>query len=203
VFLAWILFGTPRGFTDETVRKKAVFAGGCFWCVEHDFDAVPGVISTTSGFAGGSEKNPTYEQAASGNTGHAESVEVLYDSSQVTYEKLLDVFWKMIDPTTLDRQFVDVGRQYRTVIFYQNEEEKRLALASKEKLEKSGPYQKPIVTEIVPLIEFYPAEEYHQDFYRKNKGRYESYRFFSGRNQFLKKIWGKEKVKVRVVSGKS
>jgi methionine-S-sulfoxide reductase len=177
----------------ESNLKKATFAGGCFWCMEHPFDELPAVVSTTSGYTGGTEKNPTYRQVSSGKTGHAESVEILYDSSKISYEKLLDVFWRNIDPTTPDRQFVDVGPQYRTAIFYHDEGQKNLALASKEKFEKTGKFGKPIVTQIVPAAEFYPAEEYHQDYYKKNPVRYKVYRFFSGRDQYLEKVWGKQK----------
>jgi len=177
---------------NKTATEKATFAGGCFWCMEHPFDVLPGVLSTTSGYSGGQEENPTYEQVSAGTTGHAEVVQVLYDPSEIGYEKLLDAFWRNIDPTTPDRQFVDVGPQYRAAIFYEGEEQKRLALDSKEKLEQSGRFKKPIVTEIVPVSTFYPAEEYHQDYYKKNPLRYKTYRFFSGRDPYLKKIWGSE-----------
>jgi peptide-methionine (S)-S-oxide reductase len=170
--------------------EKATFAGGCFWCMEPPYDKIKGVVSTTPGYTGGSKENPTYEEVSSGRTGHAESVEILYDPSQVSYSQLLDVFWHNIDPTTKDRQFVDTGSQYRTAIFYHSEEQKRLAEESKARLEKSGKFGKPIVTEIVPAGKFYPAEEYHQDYYKKNPGRYKFYRFNSGRDQYLKRIWG-------------
>lgn len=173
--------------------EKATFAGGCFWCMEPPFDKIKGVVSTTSGYTGGSKENPTYEEVSSGRTGHAESVEILYDPAQVAYEKLLDVFWRNIDPTTRDRQFVDSGSQYRTAIFYHSEEQKRLAEESRARLEKSGKFGKPIVTEIAPAGRFYPAEEYHQDYYQKNPGRYKFYRFNSGRDQYLKRVWGEEK----------
>ena len=171
---------------------KATFAGGCFWCMEPPFEKLPGVVSVISGYTGGREKNPTYEQVSSGQTGHAESIQILYDPAKTTYQELLNIFWHNIDPTTPDRQFVDVGLQYRAAIFYHDEEQKKLAVASKEVLEKSGRYNKPIVTEIVPVSEFYPAEDYHQDYYKKNSTRYKLYRFFSGRDQYLEKVWGKQ-----------
>ncbi len=169
---------------------KATFAGGCFWCMEPPFDKLEGVKSTTVGYTGGREKNPTYKAVSSGKTGHAEAIEVLYDPSRVTYKELLDVFWRNIDPTQRDGQFVDLGPQYRTAIFYHNEEQKRLAEVSKKELENSGRFDKGIVTEIVPATEFYRAEEYHQDYYQKNPFRYKFYRYGSGRDQFLKRVWG-------------
>src|SRR3990170_5981440 len=144
-------------------HEKATFAGGCFWCMEPPFDELPGVISTTSGYTGGRTKNPTYEQVSSGGTGHAEAVEIVYDPSKITYAKLLDVFWKNIDPITPNRQFCDIGTQYRAAIYYHNEDQKRLAEESKKVLESSTRFQQPIVTEIVAASPFYPAEEYHQD----------------------------------------
>jgi methionine-S-sulfoxide reductase len=170
----------------------ATFAGGCFWCMEPPFDKLDGVQSTTSGYMGGVEEGPTYKEVSAGKTGHAEAVQVRYDPSKVSYEKLLEVFWMQVDPTTPGRQFVDVGRQYRTVIFYHDEEQKRLAEESKAKLDKSGRYDGPIVTQIVPAGIFWLAEDYHQDYYKKNPIRYKFYRFNSGRDQFLKKIWGKK-----------
>ena len=183
--------GTPTASPGGKF-EKAVFAGGCFWCMQPPFEKLAGVVSVTAGYTGGTKENPTYEEVSSGTTGHAESVEVLYDPTKVGYEKLLDVFWHNIDPTTRDREFVDVGTQYRTAIFYQNEEQKRLAGESKRKLDASGRFGKPIVTEIVPAGRFYPAEEYHQDYYRKNPTRYKFYSFNSGRQQYLKRIWGEE-----------
>ena len=171
--------------------EKATFAGGCFWCMQPPFDKLPGVVSTTVGYAGGKKKNPAYEEVSSGTTGHCESIEIIYDSSKVTYPELLDVFWRNIDPTTPNRQFADAGTQYRTAIFYHNEEQKQQALASKEKLGKSDKFDKPIVTEITPADEFYPAEEYHQKYYLKNSIRYKFYRFGSGRDTYLQKVWGK------------
>lgn len=169
---------------------KATFAGGCFWCMEPPFDTVPGVISTTSGYTGGTKKHPTYEEVSAGGTGHAESVEVLYDPAKVTYEHLLDIFWHNVDPLTADRQFCDVGHQYRTAIFYHDEEQHRLADSTKAALEKSGRFKQPIVTEIVPAGPFWPAEEYHQDYYRKNPIRYHFYRTGCGRDSRLREVWG-------------
>ena len=169
----------------------ATFAGGCFWCMEHPFDILPGVISTTSGYTGGTKKNPTYEEVSSGTTRHAEAVQVVYDPKKVSYEKLLDVFWHNIDPTVKDQQFCDHGNQYRTGIFYNNEEQKRLAEASKAELEKNKPFKGPLVTEITAAGEFWPAEEYHQDFYMKNPLRYKYYRSGCGRDNRLKQLWGK------------
>ena len=172
--------------------EKATFAGGCFWCMEEALDKVDGVVSTTSGYTGGQKPNPTYEEVSAGGTGHAESVQVLFDPSKISYEKLLNVFWHNIDPTTPDRQFCDKGRQYRSAIFYHNENQKRLAEASKKLLEQSKAFKEAIVTEIVPASEFYPAEEYHQDFYLKNPVRYKFYKYSCGRAQRLQELWGKE-----------
>jgi len=169
---------------------KATFAGGCFWSVELLFDKVEGVLSTTSGFTGGSKKNPTYDQVVTGTTGHAEAVLVTYDPKKVSYEKLLDVFWRNIDPLTPNGQFCDFGNQYRTAIFYQNETEKRLAEKSKKALQ--GRFKQPIVTEIVALSQFYPAEDYHQDFHIKNPTRYQLYRVACGRDRRLKELWGEK-----------
>ena len=183
---------------DEMMTKPAgntaiaTFAGGCFWCMEPPFDKTPGVISTTSGYTGGTVENPTYHQVSAGGTGHAESVEVVYDPSVVSYEKLLEVFWHNIDPLAKDRQFCDIGHQYRTAIFYHDAEQKRLAEESKAKLEAEGKFQAPIETEIVPAGTFYPAEDYHQDYYMKNPLRYKYYRWNCGRDQRLKYLWGDE-----------
>ena len=175
---------------ESTTTVTATFAGGCFWCVEADFEKVDGVVEAISGYAGGHEQNPTYEQVSSGKTGHVEAVQVVYDPAKVTYKELLDFFWRHIDPTDSDGQFVDRGSQYRTVIFYQNDEQRRLAEKSKERLAESGRFDKPIVTQIIPLKKFYKAEDYHQDYYKKNPLRYKFYRYRSGRDQFLKKVWG-------------
>jgi peptide-methionine (S)-S-oxide reductase len=176
--------------TAQPNNAKATFAGGCFWCMEPPFDKLPGVISTISGYAGGQKLNPTYEEVSAGVTGHAEVVQVLYDPSKVSYAKLLEVFWHNIDPFVKNKQFCDTGSQYRTGIFYHDENQKKLALESKAALEKSGKFKEPIVTEIVPLKDFYPAEEYHQDFYKKSTFRYTTYRTGCGRDRRLEEIWG-------------
>lgn len=173
--------------------ETATFAGGCFWCMEPPFDKLDGVVSTTSGYTGGQIKNPSYEEVSSGMTGHAESVQVVFDPQKISYSQLLDVFWHNIDPLTLDAQFCDHGSQYRTAIFYHNEEQKQLAEASKKALEESGRFSQPIVTEIVPAGEFYKAEDYHQDYYQKNPLRYKYYRYSCGRDQVLEQLWGKSK----------
>ena len=172
--------------------KTATFAGGCFWCVESDFEKVDGVIEAISGYTGGAEPDPTYKEVSAGGTGHAEAVQVRYDPAKITYAELLDVFWRHVDPTDAGGQFVDRGSQYRTAIFYHDEEQKRIAEESKAALEKSGRFSRPIVTEIVPLDKFYSAEEYHQDYYDKNPIRYKFYRRGSGRDQFLNSAWGNE-----------
>lgn len=177
---------------DGRHLAKATFAGGCFWCMEPPFDALDGVIATTSGYTGGHVSNPSYEQVSAGGTGHAESVQVLYDPETVSYEKLLDVFWHNIDPTTADAQFCDHGHQYRTAIFVHDEEQRRLAEESKAELEASGKLDAPVATEIVDATTFYPAEEYHQDYYLKNPLRYRYYRAGCGRDRVLERIWGDE-----------
>ncbi len=180
----------PPGALGES-SQTAIFAGGCFWCMQPPFDKLDGVISTTVGYAGGKEKNPTYEQVSAGLTGHVEAVEIVYDPSRVSYSALLDVFWRNIDPTQADGQFVDRGPQYRSVIFYHNDEQRRLAEASRESLDNSGRYERGLVTEIVPATTFYRAEEYHQDYYKKNPLRYKYYRYGSGRDRYLEEVWGK------------
>ena len=167
----------------------AIFAGGCFWCVEADFEKLPGVVSAESGYTGGQLKNPTYEQVSHGGTGHAESVRVSYDPTKVTYRQLLDYFWHHIDPTVKDRQFCDGGNQYRSAIFYQNDAERQAAEASKAELEKSGRFAH-VYTEIVPASTFYVAEEYHQDYYKKNPIRYNFYRSRCGRDARVAEVWG-------------
>jgi peptide-methionine (S)-S-oxide reductase len=173
-----------------TNLEKATFAGGCFWCMEHPFDEIPGVVSVTPGYTGGQKKSPTYEEVSAGGTGHAESVQIVYDPAQVTYEKLLAVFWHNIDPIAKDRQFCDTGHQYRSAIFYLSEEQHRLALQSKALLEKNKTFKEPIATEIVQATEFYPAEDYHQHYYKKNPIRYKYYRTSCGRDKRLKELWG-------------
>ena len=170
--------------------QKATFAGGCFWCMEPAFDKLEGVVSVTPGYTGGHKKNPTYEEVSSGITGHAESVRIVYDPSKIGYNRLLDVFWHNIDPVAKDRQFCDVGNQYRSAIFYNDEEQKNLAEASLKALEESGRFDGPIYTEIKPASEFYPAEEYHQKYYKKNPVRYKFYRWNCGRDARLKELWG-------------
>jgi peptide methionine sulfoxide reductase msrA/msrB len=173
--------------------KTATFAGGCFWCVEADFEKVEGVIEAISGYTGGQRANPTYQEVSAGGTGHTEAVQVIYDPQQVSYSQLLDVLWRHMDPTDPDGQFVDRGSQYRSAIFYHDEEQKRLAQESKAALEKSDRFNRPIATEITMLTTFYRAEAYHQDYYKKNGLRYKYYRSGSGRDKFLKKTWGDEK----------
>jgi peptide methionine sulfoxide reductase msrA/msrB len=177
---------------EKTTTRMATFAGGCFWCTEADFEKMPGVVRVISGYTGGRKENPSYKEVSSGTTGHAEAVQIYYDPSKITYQELLDVFWKHIDPTDSGGQFVDRGAQYRSAIFYHNDQQKRLAEESREELEKSGRFNKPIVTEIVPLTKFYEAEEYHQDYYKNHSLRYKYYRYGSGRDQFLEKVWGKD-----------
>jgi peptide methionine sulfoxide reductase msrA/msrB len=189
--------------------KTAVFAGGCFWCTESDFEKVPGVIEAISGYTGGHVPNPTYEQVSSGGTGHVESVKVIYDPKRISYQDLLEVFWRKINPTDAGGQFVDRGSQYRSVIFYANEHQHQLAEASKKELAAAGVFDKPIVTEILPLGPFYPAEDYHQNYYKKNPIRYHYYRYRSGRDQFTEKIWAnrplifKDKMKMKATEPKS
>lgn len=169
---------------------KAVFAGGCFWCVESDFDKVPGVLSTTSGYTGGTTVNPTYRQVSSDTTGHAEAVEIVFDPAQVSYAQLVEHFWRTIDPTTKDRQFCDAGSPYRTAIFAQDDAQLQVAQDSRAALEKAKPFADPIVTEVVKAGPFYPAEEYHQDYYKKNPVRYGYYRTGCGRDARLTQLWG-------------
>lgn len=171
---------------------KATFAGGCFWCVEADFDKIEGVLLTTSGYIGGRLANPTYEQVSAGGTGHAEAVEVVFDPRKVSYAQLVEYFWRTVDPTVKDRQFCDTGSQYRAAIFVHDEAQRRIAEASKAALERTKPFKDPMVTEIAPATTFYPAEEYHQDYYRKNPLRYKFYRTNCGRDARLKQLWGKQ-----------
>jgi methionine-S-sulfoxide reductase len=177
---------------NENGYEKAYFAGGCFWCMEPPFEAMEGVIEATSGYMGGTTENPTYEEVTTGETGHAEVVEILFDPKTVTYEELLEVFWRNIDPTALNYQFADVGSQYRTEIFTVGSEQKDLAEQSKVELENSGKFNKPIVTAISEAPAFYIAEEYHQDFYKKQSMRYQMYAKASGRKGFLEDTWGED-----------
>lgn len=186
VFLFIII--TPLAHADTKKIETATFAGGCFWCMESPFDEMKGVISTTSGYTGGNVKNPTYKQVSNGKTGHAEAVEIKYDSNIVNYSQLLTVFWQNIDPTVQNRQFCDVGNQYRSGIFYHDETQKKLAQETKQKVEKQ--LKKPIFTEVKPVSTFYSAEDYHQDYYKKNPLLYKYYRYRCGRDQRLTEIWG-------------
>ena len=193
----WFLVLFPLGVSGEDSleltnphNETATFAGGCFWCMEEAFDKIEGVVSTTSGYTGGNLKNPTYKEVSAGGTGHAEAVEILFDPEKTSYEKLLGVLWRNIDPTKNDRQFCDIGTQYRPAIFYHNEEQEKLALESKRALDHSKPFKEPIIVEISQALAFYTAEEYHQDFYKKNPLRYKFYKFNCGRSQRLKKLWG-------------
>jgi peptide-methionine (S)-S-oxide reductase len=177
--------------SGTTSTAKATFAGGCFWCMEPPYDDLDGVISTISGYTGGTKKNPTYEEVSAGTTGHAEAVQITYDPTKISYEKLLDVFWRNIDPFTANAQFCDSGSQYRSAIFYHDEAQKNLAEASKRLLQSR--FKQPIVTEVVRATEFYPAEDYHQDYYKKNPIRYKIYRYGCGRDQRLQTLWGNSK----------
>jgi peptide-methionine (S)-S-oxide reductase len=169
---------------------RAIFAGGCFWCVEADFDKIPGVLTTTSGYTGGRTVNPTYEQVSTNTTGHAEVVEVVYDPSKVSYARLVEYFWHTIDPTVKDQQFCDKGSSYRSAIFAVDAEQLKIAQASKLALEKSKPFKESIVTEVLPATTFYPAEDYHQDYYKTNPRRYKYYRNGCGRDARLQVVWG-------------
>ncbi|MBW1852740.1 MAG: peptide-methionine (S)-S-oxide reductase MsrA [Deltaproteobacteria bacterium] len=177
----------------QTKSQIATFAGGCFWCMEHPFEKLEGVIEVVSGYTGGQRENPTYEEVSSGLTDHLEAVQIRYDASKITYAELLDVFWRQIDPTDPNGQFVDKGPQYRTAVFYHNMSQKRLAEETKEELERSGKFGKPIVTNIVEASRFYKAEDYHQDYYKKSPLRYKYYRDNSGRDHYLKRVWGHKK----------
>ncbi|OEU81538.1 MAG: methionine sulfoxide reductase [Desulfobulbaceae bacterium C00003063] len=191
-----LLFVVLTAFAGENVSAKgnsvAVFGGGCFWCMESPFEQLEGVVDVTAGYAGGDEVDPTYGQVSSGRTSHIESVQVVYDPEKISYDELLDTFWRQIDPTDDSGQFADRGNHYRTAIFYSNEEEKEVAEKSKEKLNAAEVFDKPVVTAIVPAKKFYPAEEYHQDYYRKNVAHYSAYKIGSGRAGFLKNVWGED-----------
>jgi methionine-S-sulfoxide reductase len=176
--------------TSPAPTKTAVFAGGCFWCIQPAFDKVPGVIKTTVGYSGGTEPNPTYELVGSERTKYRESIEIVYDPTKISYDQLLDIYWKQIDPTQTDGQFTDIGPSYRAAIFYTTDEEKKTAEASKSKLASSGKFKKPIVTEILPTMKFWPAEGYHQKYYQQNPEHFEAFEHGSGRVSFQKKNWG-------------
>jgi len=192
--LGWALLAGANASAQSPLptptTAKALFAGGCFWCVESDFDKIPGVLSTTSGYSGGKTVNPTYEQVSSHTTGHAEVVEVLFDPSKVSYQRLVEYFWHTIDPTVKDQQFCDHGTPYRSVIFVQNAEQLKIAQESRAALEKTKPFKEAIQTEIVLASTFYPAEEYHQDYYKKNPLRYKYYRSSCGRDARVQQLWG-------------
>jgi peptide-methionine (S)-S-oxide reductase len=185
------IFAVGKDQTLSASRlEKATFAGGCFWCMEDVLDRLDGVVTTTSGYIGGQKGNPTYEEVSAGGTGHAEAVQITYDGAKVDYEKILELFWRNIDPTTPNKQFCDVGSQYRAAIFYHDQTQKRLAEDSKKMVERTKKFSEPIVTEIIPASEFYPAEEYHQNFYQKNPIRYKFYKYSCGRAQRLQELWG-------------
>jgi peptide-methionine (S)-S-oxide reductase len=193
--VAMLLAAGPQGYAEQPTATsgtaaKAYFAGGCFWCMEEAFEKLDGVLDVVSGYMGGSVKNPSYEQVSAGQTGHAESVEVRYDPAKVTYTQLLEAFWRNVDPITPNAQFCDHGNQYRAAIFYQGEDERRAAEDSKRAIEQSKRFSTPIVTQLTAASEFYPAEEYHQDFYKKNPIRYKYYKFTCGRAQRLESLWG-------------
>ena len=182
-----------EGKMDKDQKLKvATFAGGCFWCSQADFSKLPGVTKVVSGYTGGHKENPTYEEVSSGTTGHFESIQVYYDPEKITYESLLNYYWKHVDPTDAGGQFYDRGSQYRTAIFYHDEEQKRLAEKSKAELDKSGRFKQPVATQVLPFTKFWPAEEYHQGYNKKNPLRYELYREGSGRDQFTEEVWGKD-----------
>jgi peptide methionine sulfoxide reductase msrA/msrB len=188
---------------DDNNLQKATFAGGCFWCTESDFEKIDGVVEVVSGYTGGDEKNPTYEQVSSGATGHYEAVQIYYDPQKISYAQLLEVFWRHVNPTDAGGQFVDRGPQYRSAIFYHDDEQKALAEKSKADMDKSGVFKTPLVTPIIPLKQFYPAEKYHQDYYKKNPIRYKWYRSGSGRDQFLENTWGDRPVKKKPAASDS
>jgi peptide methionine sulfoxide reductase msrA/msrB len=216
IYLIWLAVAlgcqNQVGESQEVVKdmqekaeniQTATFAGGCFWCLEADFEKIPGVVDAVSGYTGGTVENPTYEQVCSGRTGHVEAVQVHYNPAKVTYDGLLDFFWRHIDPTDGGGQFVDRGSQYRSAIFYHDEGQRRLAEKSREDLQKSGLFQAPIVTEIRKLERFYAAEDYHQDYYKKSAVRYQGYRTGSGRDRFLQKEWQNDKTGVALTPDES
>lgn len=195
--------GAGSAMKEQQEFKTATLAGGCFWCVEADLEKAEGVVDVISGYSGGEEENPTYEAVSAGRTGHVEAVQVRYDPKKITYQEILDLFWRHVDPTDPGGQFVDRGAHYRTVIFYHDDEQKRLAEESKRAIENSGRFKRPIVTEILKFSKFYPAEDYHQDYYKTHSLRYKFYRLGSGRDQFIKETWGDEKKPTPGVSEKA
>ncbi|MBT8119625.1 MAG: peptide-methionine (S)-S-oxide reductase MsrA [Gammaproteobacteria bacterium] len=188
------VFASEQGAITSKPQKteSAIFAGGCFWCMEPPFDKLDGVISTTSGYTAGHKKNPTYKEVSAGSTGHTEAIEIIYDPGKITYSELLDVFWKNIDPVAVDRQFCDAGSQYRSGIYYLDEKQQAEIERSLQELNSNKPFKDEIATEILPASTFYPAEDYHQDYYQKNPLRYQYYRFACGRDQRLQEIWGSD-----------
>ena len=192
LFVAFLFGSSASHLAAAPTLEKATFAGGCFWCMEEAFEKVEGVVSVTSGYMGGRKPNPTYEEVSAGRTGHAEAVEILFDPAKTSYDKLLVEFWHNVDPTTPDQQFCDAGHQYRSAIFYQNAAQTKQAEDSKQVVERTKTFREPIVTEIVMASTFYPAEEYHQDFYKKNPIRYKVYKYNCGRAQRLEELWGKK-----------
>ncbi|MEX2124936.1 MAG: peptide-methionine (S)-S-oxide reductase MsrA [Woeseia sp.] len=190
--VCFILGTLVRADAAENQLESAIFAGGCFWCMEPPFDELPGVQSTTSGYIGGDRNNPSYEEVSGGKTGHAEAVQIRYDPDIIDYERLLRVFWRNIDPLAVDEQFCDQGEQYRTAIFYTNDHQRMAAEASKSELATSDRFDRPIATEIATAGTFYPAEEYHQDYYKKNPVRYKFYRLTCGRDSRLEELWGEQ-----------
>lgn len=182
-------FALSPAQTSPATTKTAVFAGGCFWCIQPAFDKAPGVIKTTVGYCGGTEPDPTYELVGSERTKYRESIEIIYDPAKISYDQLLDIYWKQIDPTQADGQFTDTGPSYRAAIFYSSDDEKKIADASKAKLGSSGKFKKPIVTEILPAMKFWPAEDYHQKYYQQNPEHFEAFEHGSGRASFQKRNW--------------
>jgi methionine-S-sulfoxide reductase len=189
VLIATIVSDSDAQNSASAPIKTAIFAGGCFWCIQPAFDKAKGVIKTVVGYSGGTEPNPTYELVTSEKTNYRESIAVTYDPAKISYEQLLDIYWRQIDPTQADGQFTDIGPSYRAAIFYGNDNEKKIAEISKEKLARSGKFKKPIVTEVLPAMKFYPAEEYHQKYYQQNPGHFEAFEKGSGRVSFQKKTW--------------
>ena len=178
--------------SSPSPTKSAIFAGGCFWCIQPAFDKAKGVIKTVVGYSGGTESNPTYELVSSEKTGYREAIEITYDPTKISFDQLLDIYWRQIDPTQADGQFTDIGPSYRAAIFYGNAEERKIAEATKAKVASSGKFKKPIVTEILPSMKFWPAEDYHQKYYRQNPEHFEAFEEGSGRASFKNKTWGRE-----------
>ena len=190
VLLALRVDSSHAQTSSPSPTKAAIFAGGCFWCIQPAFDKANGVIKTVVGYSGGTEPNPTYELVSSEKTGYRESIEITYDPAKISFDQLLDIYWRQIDPTQADGQFTDIGPSYRAAIFYKDNDEKRIAETSKEKLARSGKFEKPIVTEILPAMRFYPAEAYHQKYYQQSPEHFETFEKGSGRVRFERKTWG-------------